>query len=162
MWCKTVPTTEEALTSRLLESTIHALELYGIYLGKELGLYAALAAGLGENTALTPPELAAAAGIDARDAREGLAQQAVAGLFSGDAAASQPDERRDSLPAAHAHVLLKEEHPAHLAPLAQMVGGIGGALERVVAAYRTGEGVAYPHSAVPSAAVRRASIDRRS
>ena len=26
-----------------------------------------------------------------------------------------------------------------------MVAGIGGALERVVAAYRTGEGVAYPH-----------------
>jgi SAM-dependent methyltransferase len=36
---------EDALTSRLLQSTIHALELYSIYLGKELGLYAALQSG---------------------------------------------------------------------------------------------------------------------
>ena len=35
--CTIVPTTEEALTARLLQATIHALELYGIYLGKELG-----------------------------------------------------------------------------------------------------------------------------
>ena len=37
-----IATTEDALTTRLVESTMHALELYGIYLGKELGLYAAL------------------------------------------------------------------------------------------------------------------------
>ena len=37
--CHTVQTTEDALTTRLLQATIHSLELYGIYLGKELGLY---------------------------------------------------------------------------------------------------------------------------
>ena len=42
-------------------------------------------------------------------------------------------------------MLVAEDHPAHLAPLAQMVAGIGGALERVVNAYRSGGGVAYPH-----------------
>jgi hypothetical protein len=57
--CKVVPTTEETLTARLLQSTIQALELNGIYLGKELGLYAALKSG----SQLTPPELAQAAGI---------------------------------------------------------------------------------------------------
>ena len=36
--CQVVQTTEEALTTRLLHATIHTLELYGIYLGKELGL----------------------------------------------------------------------------------------------------------------------------
>jgi SAM-dependent methyltransferase len=41
-------------------------------------------------------------------------------------------------------VLITEDHPAHLAPLAQMVAGIGGAIEDVVAAYRNGGGVAYP------------------
>ncbi len=138
---KTVPTTEEALTSRVLESTIHALELYGIYLGKELGLYAALNSG----PPLTPPELAAAAGIAPRYAREWLEQQAVAGLIAVDGVGSLPDERRYRLPPEHVNVLVKEEHPSHLAPLAQMVAGIGGALERVAAAYRTGEGVAYPH-----------------
>jgi hypothetical protein len=40
--CTAVATTEDALASRLMHSTIGALELYGIYLGKELGLYAAL------------------------------------------------------------------------------------------------------------------------
>jgi 2-polyprenyl-3-methyl-5-hydroxy-6-metoxy-1,4-benzoquinol methylase len=41
-------------------------------------------------------------------------------------------------------VLVVEDHPSHLAPLAQMVAGVGGALAEVVDAYRTGGGVAYP------------------
>jgi hypothetical protein len=48
------------------------------------------------------------------------------------------------LAAAHVNVLVTEDHPAHLAPLAQMVAGIGGAIERVLAAYRSGGGVPYP------------------
>jgi 2-polyprenyl-3-methyl-5-hydroxy-6-metoxy-1,4-benzoquinol methylase len=40
-------------------------------------------------------------------------------------------------------VLAAEDHPAHLAPLAQMVAGIGGVLDRVVDAYRSGGGVPY-------------------
>jgi 2-polyprenyl-3-methyl-5-hydroxy-6-metoxy-1,4-benzoquinol methylase len=141
MLCSAVPTAEEALTSRLLQSTTQALELYGIYLGKELGLYDALKSG----RRVTPPELADAAGIAPRYAREWLEQQAVAGLLNVDRASIPADERRYWLPAEHANVLAAEDHPAHLAPLAQMVAGIGGALERVAAAYRTGEGVAYPH-----------------
>lgn len=69
--CTAVPSAEEALTSRLLQSTIHALELYGIYLGKELGLYAALKS----RGPLTPVELAHEARIDARYDREWLEQQ---------------------------------------------------------------------------------------
>jgi len=141
MLCQAVPTTEEALTARLVQSTTEALELYGIYIGKELGLYAALRT----HGPLTPPEVARAAGIAPRYAREWLEQQAVAGLLRVDVSATTADDRRYALPAEHANVLVTEDHPAHLAPLAQMVAGIGGALERVVHAYRTGGGVAYPH-----------------
>jgi hypothetical protein len=75
--CQVVQTTEEALTTRLLQATIHTLELYGIYLGKELGLYDALKSG----RRITPPELAHVAGIASRYAREWLEQQAVAGFL---------------------------------------------------------------------------------
>ena len=130
---------EGALTSRLLHATVHALELYSIYLGKELGLYAALQAG----ESVTPPELARRADIAPRYAREWLEQQAVAGLLEVDVPLAPADTRRYRLPAAHVNVLVTEDHPAHLAPLAQMVAGIGGALERVLAAYRRGGGVPY-------------------
>ena len=140
MWCKTVPSTEEALTTRLLQSTIGALELFGIYLGKELGLYDAMKSG----ARVTPRELALAAGIDLRYAREWLEQQAVAGLIVVEDASAPADERRYRLPDEHVNVLVAEDHPSHLAPLAEMVAGIGGALEDVLTAYRSGAGVPYP------------------
>lgn len=139
--CHDVSTSEEdALAARLMQSTVSALELYGIHLGKELGLYAVLRS----QGPMSPPELARAAGIAPRYAREWLEQQAVAGLLLADPA-DAADERRFSLPEGHVNVLVTEDHPAHMAPLAQMVAGIGGALERVARAYRTGGGVAYPH-----------------
>lgn len=131
---------EEALASRLLQSTVQALELFGVYLGKELGLYAALQSG----RALTPVELAAHTGIAVRYAREWLEQQAVAGLVVVERPAAAPDKREYRLPDEHVNVLVTEDHPAHLAPLAQMVAGIGGALGHVLAAYRNGAGVPYP------------------
>ena len=106
---------EDALTTRLLQSTIHALELYSIYLGKELGLYAALQSG----DWVTPPELARHAGIAPRYAREWLEQQAVAGFLEVDVPLAPADARRYRLPAAHVNVLVTEDHPAHLAPLAR-------------------------------------------
>jgi 2-polyprenyl-3-methyl-5-hydroxy-6-metoxy-1,4-benzoquinol methylase len=139
--CQIVQTTEDALTARVLQATIHALELYGIYLGKELGLYDALKSGRWT----TPSELAHAAGIAPRYAREWLEQQAVAGLLHVESPKAPAESRRYRLPAEHMNVLAADEHPSHLAPLAQMVAGIGGALERVANAYRSGGGVAYPH-----------------
>lgn len=139
MLCPAVPTTEDALSNRLLISTIHTLEVFSIYLGQELGLYAALSSG----ARVTPPELAHAARIAPRYAREWLEQQAVAGLLRVESPAAPADERRYWLPAEHVHVLATRDHAAHLAPLAQMVAGIGGVLDRVVEAYRTGGGVPY-------------------
>jgi 2-polyprenyl-3-methyl-5-hydroxy-6-metoxy-1,4-benzoquinol methylase len=139
--CHSVSTSEEVLGDRLLQSTIGALELYGIYLGKELGLYAVIRT----HGPMSPHALARAAGIAPRYAREWMEQQAVAGLLHANATTGSADERTFSLPEEHVNVLVTEDHPDHLAPLAQMVAGIGGALERVARAYRTGDGVAYPH-----------------
>lgn len=124
---------------RLLEQTIGALELFGIYLGDRLGLYDALR----DEAGLTVGGLAARCGIHPRYAREWLEQQAVAGVLEVDDAAAPAEARRYRLPKEHAAVLLDAEHPAHLAPLARMIAGVGGVIEDVAAAYRSGAGVAY-------------------
>jgi 2-polyprenyl-3-methyl-5-hydroxy-6-metoxy-1,4-benzoquinol methylase len=130
---------EEQLSDRLFQATIHAMELFGVYLGKRLGLYAVLH----ERGPLTAGGLAAAAGIAERYAREWLEQQAVAGFLAVDDAGRPAAERRYRVPAEHAGVLVDPDHAAHVAPFAEMAAGVGGALERVVEAYRTGEGVPY-------------------
>jgi 2-polyprenyl-3-methyl-5-hydroxy-6-metoxy-1,4-benzoquinol methylase len=140
MLCPAIPTTEEALTSRLLHSTIHTLEVFSIYLGKELGLYAALSSG----AHVTPLDLAQATGIAPRYAREWLEQQAVAGLLSVESVAAVADDRKYWLPIEHVNVLVTRDHPAHLAPLAEMIAGIGGVLDHIIRAYRSGGGVPYP------------------
>src|ERR1700716_728651 len=53
----------DALLGRLYNATIGALELFHVYLGERLGLYETL----GSKGALTAAELAATAGIKARD-----------------------------------------------------------------------------------------------
>jgi 2-polyprenyl-3-methyl-5-hydroxy-6-metoxy-1,4-benzoquinol methylase len=130
---------EEQLSDRLFQAMIHTLELFGVYLGKRLDLYATLHA----RGPVTPAGLATAAGIAERYAREWLEQQAVAGLIAVDDDTRPEAERRYSLPPQHAGVLVDPDHAAHLAPFAEMAAGIGGALERVVEAYRTGHGVPY-------------------
>lgn len=135
----------EPLDTRVLQATIGALELFGLYLGDRLGLYEALRDG----GPLAPAELAARAGIHPRYAREWLEQQAVAGVLVVEDAAAPASEdagaeaRRYRLPAEHAGVVADPEDAAHLAPLARMVAGIGRALEEVVAAYKNGGGVPY-------------------
>jgi 2-polyprenyl-3-methyl-5-hydroxy-6-metoxy-1,4-benzoquinol methylase len=140
MSCGQTVSAEERLTERLIQATLHALELNGVYLGKRLGLYTALRAA---GTSLTARELAGAAGIAERYAREWLEQQAVAGLLRVDNAMAPAGERRYALPVEHASVLADDEDPSHVAPLAQMVAGIGAALPMVVEAYRAGTGVPY-------------------
>jgi 2-polyprenyl-3-methyl-5-hydroxy-6-metoxy-1,4-benzoquinol methylase len=130
---------QRTFEERLVEQTTGALELFGIYLGDRLGLYAALRDAKGA----TPPGLAQLAGIHPRYAREWLEQQAVAGVLAVDDVAAPADARVYRLPDAHAPVLTDPSHPSHLAPLARMLAGIGGAIEDVVAAYRSGGGVAY-------------------
>jgi 2-polyprenyl-3-methyl-5-hydroxy-6-metoxy-1,4-benzoquinol methylase len=125
----------DALVERLFTSTIGALELYSIYLGTELGLYRALAT----HGPLTPPELAEHAGIAPRYAVEWLEQQAVAGLLD----VEDGEPRRYGLAPNHARVLADPDDPAHVAPFAHMLAGIGGVLPKIAHAYQTGGGVPY-------------------
>lgn len=137
--CQTSITREDALSERLFQATIHALEMFGIYIGKSLGLYQILA----HHGPLCAPELARLAGIHFRYAQEWLEQQAVAGLLVVDDVNAPAMERRFTLPVAHINVLAVEDHRAHIAPFAQLLVGIAGALPKVVDAYRSGEGVPY-------------------
>ena len=128
----------DTLAERLFGATLGALELFSVYLGAELGLYAALA----QHGPLTHSELAAEAGIAPRYAQEWLEQQAVAGILDTEPSGS-PAERRYVLEPAHARALADPDDPAHVAPFAHMLAGIGGVIARVADAYRTGGGVPY-------------------
>jgi ubiquinone/menaquinone biosynthesis C-methylase UbiE len=127
------------LDERIMESATAALELYGVHLGRALGLYAALAV----RGPLTASGLADSAGIDERYAREWLEQQAVAAYLVVDEPSSSAQQRRYALPADHVGALVDVDDAAHVAPLADMVTGIGQVLPDVVDAYRTGAGVPY-------------------
>jgi SAM-dependent methyltransferase len=128
----------DALAERLVAATIGALEMYSVHLGRELGLYPLLA-----EAPRTAGELAEAAGIAPRYAREWLEQQAVAGILDVVGTGAPADRRRFVLPTGHRPVLVEAEHPAHVGPLADMLAGIGGVVPRLPAAYRSGGGVPY-------------------
>jgi 2-polyprenyl-3-methyl-5-hydroxy-6-metoxy-1,4-benzoquinol methylase len=127
----------DALVERLFGATIGTLELFGVYLGDRLGLYAALSG----SDALSPDELARRAGIAPRYAREWLEQQAVAGILDVDGA--NDGERRYRLPAEHAEVLVDPQSAFYLAPFASLLASIGGVLPELLDAYRTGRGVPF-------------------
>jgi len=129
----------ELLAGRLVDGLTQALELFGVYLGVELGLYRALA----EFGAVTEAELAGHAGVAPRYAREWLEQQAVAGYLACDDPAEPAERRRFRLPAGHAEVLVDRDSPYHVAPLALALAGTAGVLARLPEAYRGGGGVAY-------------------
>ncbi len=132
--CTTAIDRSDALVERLFTDTIGALELFSIYIGVELGLYEQLA-----REPLTAEQLAERAGIAERNSREWLEQQAVAGLIETD----DDGVRRFALSDDHRRVLASPDDPAHVAPFAHMLAGIGGVLDRVVDAYRSGGGVPY-------------------
>jgi 2-polyprenyl-3-methyl-5-hydroxy-6-metoxy-1,4-benzoquinol methylase len=142
MTLTTSPTADErrdALAARLFEATLGSFELLSVYLGDRLGLYAALR----EHGPSTAEELAAAARIDARYAREWLEQQAVASFLEVDSVEVAAEDRRYSLPDGHAEVVLEPDDVALMAPMARFVVGAAQAMPLLFRAYRTGEGVAW-------------------
>jgi 2-polyprenyl-3-methyl-5-hydroxy-6-metoxy-1,4-benzoquinol methylase len=128
-----------SLDERLIEAATASLELFGVYLGSRLDLYGVLA----ERGPLPADGLAVAAGIHPRYALEWLEQQAVAGFLTVDDVGLAADVRRFALPDEHVGILVDVDNPSHVAPLAAMTVGIGGVLDEVVRAYRTGGGVPY-------------------
>jgi 2-polyprenyl-3-methyl-5-hydroxy-6-metoxy-1,4-benzoquinol methylase len=129
----------EAFADRLLAEAIAGLDLVCVYIGDRLGLYRVLAGSSG----LTPAELAAAAGVNERYAREWLEQQTVSGILEAENPDASDDDRRYCLPAGHDAVLVDESSLDFMAPLAQGVVGCTAPLETLLAAFRTGDGVPY-------------------
>lgn len=123
----------EELVERLFGATVGTLELFGVYLGVRLGLYEALR----EHGPLSSDELASAAGIAPRYAREWCEQQAVSGLLDVD------EGLRFSLPPEHVGPLVDGTDLDHVAPFALLLAGIARVLPEVAEAYRSGGGVPF-------------------
>jgi len=126
----------DALAERLFLNAIGAFDLFSVYLGDRLGLYRALA----DHGPLTSSELAAAAGIHERYAREWLEHQAASELLDVE---GEADERRFSLPAGHDEVLLDVTSLNYGAPLARAVLASIRPVDALAEAFRSGGGVPY-------------------
>ena len=129
----------EELVAQLSSAALGAMDLFCVYLGDRLGLYRALA----DNGALTSDQLAAAAAVSERYAREWLEQQAMSGILHVDGPESDDRERRYVLPAGHDEVLLKESSLSFTTPIAQLLVGCTRPLEAVLDAFRCGTGVPF-------------------
>jgi 2-polyprenyl-3-methyl-5-hydroxy-6-metoxy-1,4-benzoquinol methylase len=127
----------EEFVGRLFNAGLAAIDVFTVYVGDRLGLYRLLA----EGGALSAPELATAADIDPRYAREWLEQQAATGIITVDDVSAAPDERRFSLPREHAVALVDPDSGFSIAPLARAVASVGVVLPQLLDAYRTGGGV---------------------
>jgi 2-polyprenyl-3-methyl-5-hydroxy-6-metoxy-1,4-benzoquinol methylase len=132
-------TSRDALAERLFQSAIATFDLYGVYLGDRLGLYRALR----EHGASTSGELAGAADINERYAREWLEQQAASGILAVDDANVASDKRRFSIPPGHDEVLLDETSLSFAAPLAQAAIACARPMDELVEAFRSGEGLTF-------------------
>ena len=126
----------DALVERLFLNAVGAFDLFSVYLGDRLGLYRVIA----DDGPLTSAELADAAGVHERYAREWLEHQAASELLDVDA---NGGERRFSLPEGHREALLDVSSLNYVAPLGRAVLASVRPLDALVAAFRTGEGVPY-------------------
>jgi 2-polyprenyl-3-methyl-5-hydroxy-6-metoxy-1,4-benzoquinol methylase len=126
----------DALAERLFLNAVGAFDLFSVYLGERLGLYRVLA----DHGAMTPTELAAAAGIHERYAREWLEHQAASELLGVE---GDGEERRFGLPAGHDEVLLDASSLNYAAPLARAVLASIRPVDAVANAFRNGGGVPY-------------------
>ena len=130
----------DALVTRLFEANLATYDLATIYLGDRLGLYTALH----ESGPMTPAQLAAHTGTHERYIREWLEQQTVSGILDVEEAQVDGAARRYGIPAGHAEVLLERDSLSYLAPLGRFTIGVLSGLTKVLEAFKTGGGVAYP------------------
>ena len=104
-----------------------------VVIGEELGLYKALA-----SRAMTPQELAAETGTDARYVREWLSSQAAGGYVTYDHARGE-----FSLSPEQALALAAEDSPAYLPGAFQLVLGSLKAVPRITESFRSGAGMGW-------------------
>jgi SAM-dependent methyltransferase len=148
-------TAAEAMMERVFEACIAAMDVATIHLGRKLGLYEALRGG-GPQTSV---ELAERTGTDERYVREWLEHQAVGSFITVDDVHAEASERRYAIPAGHAEALLDHTSPTSIGPFAQYTVGEMMVIDRVIDAFRTGDGVpwdAFKESRLGQAEVNRA------
>jgi SAM-dependent methyltransferase len=129
--------TPDPMAERLLQAETAALDLYVVYLGERLGLYAALA---GDGPA-TSSDLAERTGTAERYVREWLEHQAVAGFLGVSNPSAPARERRYSLPPAHVEALVDRDALSFSAHKAVEIVRAGRRLPELVEAFRTGGGI---------------------
>ena len=125
--------TRDAFAERIFKAAVATFDLYGIYLGDRLGLYRVLA----DRGPSTSAELAEAAGINERYAREWLEHQAASGILAVD------EDWRFSLPPGHDEVLLDETSLNFSTSLAQSAVACVRPIDEVVGAFRSGDGLTF-------------------
>lgn len=135
-----------AYAEQLFGIGLAAFEAATISIGRQTGLYAALAA-IGPADA---GSVAAAAGVDVRYAQEWLDQQAAAGLIETNAAVDAA-ARTFSLSEAAQACLLDPDSLASTGPLFDFLPALGVLLPSIVTAFRTGTGIPYADYAVHDA-----------
>jgi SAM-dependent methyltransferase len=121
----------------MFNALIGSLELFHVYLGERLGLYRTLA----DRGPLNAGELAAAAGINQRYAREWLEEQAVAGFLGVEGEGAET--RRYSLPAAHVEVLLDADSISYMSSVGRQLAGVASVLPRLVEVFKTGDAIPF-------------------
>ena len=134
----------DAFAEKVFMAVLGAQQIQAIELGARLGWYEALASAGGP---ITAGELASRTGTNARYAREWLEHQAVCGYVTVDAAPEEgstaPEDRRFTLPAAHAAVLADPDSVAFMTPIARFVATTGRFVNRIADTYRTGGGLSW-------------------
>jgi 2-polyprenyl-3-methyl-5-hydroxy-6-metoxy-1,4-benzoquinol methylase len=128
----------DALVERLFMNAIGAFDLFSVYLGERLGLYRVMA----EEGPVTSAQLAAAAGVHERYAREWLEHQAASDLLEV-VANGAGEQRRFRLPDGHDEALLAVSSLNYIAPMARAVLASIRPIDALLDAFRTGEGVPY-------------------
>ena len=127
----------DALVERLFMNAVGAFDLFSVYLGDRLGFYRIVA----DQGPLTSAELADAASVHERYAREWLEQQAASDVL--EMAIDEAGKRRFRLPAGHYEALLDVSSLNYIAPMARAVLASVRPIDALLAAFRTGEGVPY-------------------
>ncbi len=129
----------DVFLNRLAQSCLGMFDIAAMYLGERLGLYRSLA----EKGPATSDELAGRTGTNERYVREWLEQQTVTGVLQVDDARGDATNRRYSLPAAHAEVLLDSESLNFMGSYPQQMISVVQPVSALIRAFRQGGGVPY-------------------
>jgi SAM-dependent methyltransferase len=125
----------EALAERLFMNSVGAFELFSVYVGDVLGLYRVV----GERGAVSSAELAEAAGVNERYAREWLEGQAAGGLLE----VEDGDVLRFRFPPGHEEALLDGSSLNYAAPLARAIVAAIRPIDALLGAIKHGGGIPY-------------------